>query len=152
MARPSKLTPEIQVKICDAIRHGATYWAAAESSGIAYSTLNQWMTKPGKKYEEFLEAIKRANADAQLDLLAKIQAATRTDWRAASWILERRFRNDFGAAIDVTSGDKPLQFDYAKFINSASRPTEDSDPPGEDQDSLHGEAVGQDGDGGSPGK
>jgi hypothetical protein len=107
MARPTKLTPETQAKICEAVRNGATYWAAAESSGIAYSTFNKWMIDPRKKYVEFMEAIKAANADAQLDLLAKIQAATRTDWRAASWILERRFKNDFGQAVDVTSaGDK----------------------------------------------
>jgi hypothetical protein len=53
--------------------------------------------------------------------------------------------------VDVTSDDKPLQFDYAKFINTATRPVEDSDPPGQDESSVHGETVGQDGDGGSPG-
>jgi hypothetical protein len=48
--------------------------------------------------------------------------------------------------------EKPLVFDYAKFINSATRPIEDSDPPGQDEGSLHGEAVGKDGDGGGTSK
>jgi hypothetical protein len=60
------------------------------------------------RYVKFLEAVKRANADAQLDLLAKIQAATKTDWRAASWILERRFKSDFGVAVDVTTGGESI--------------------------------------------
>lgn len=47
--------------------------------------------------------------------------------------------------------DSPLEFDYAKFINTATRPIENSDTPGEDEGGVHGEALGEDGDGGSPG-
>ena len=55
------------------------------------------------------------------------------------------------ATIDITSGEKPLEFDYAKFINTATRPVEDSNPPGQDESSVHGETVGKDSDGGSSG-
>jgi hypothetical protein len=109
MARRSKLIPEVQNAICEAIRHGSTYWAAAESSGIAYSTFNNWMQDPRPKYVKFLEAVKRANADALLDLVARINAASKVDWRAAAWILERRFKNDFGAAVDVTTQGEALK-------------------------------------------
>ena len=98
------LTPEIQKAICEAIRHGATYQAAAEASGVAYETFNNWRKDTRPKFLKFFNAVTAANADAQLDLLAKISNQSDKDWRAAAWILERRFKNDFGAAVDVTSG------------------------------------------------
>jgi hypothetical protein len=41
MARPTKLTPEIQQKIGDGVSLGLTYSLAAESAGITYQTLNE---------------------------------------------------------------------------------------------------------------
>jgi hypothetical protein len=49
MARPSKLTPEIQKIIGDNISLGLTYRLAAEAPGITYKTLNQWVQR-GKKF------------------------------------------------------------------------------------------------------
>ena len=108
MARPTRLTPEVQATVCKAIRHGATYQAASEAAGIAYSTFNDWHKDPRPRFVKFSEAIRRANADAQLDLLAKIGNQADKDWRAAAWILERRFKNDFGLAVDVTTGGEKL--------------------------------------------
>jgi hypothetical protein len=45
MARPSKLTPEIQQRIGDNIALGLTYRLAAESAGVAYKALNEWNQK-----------------------------------------------------------------------------------------------------------
>ena len=67
-----------------------------------------WHKDPRPKYLKFSEAIRRANADAQLDLLAKIESAGEKDWRAAAWILERRFKNDFGQAVDLTTGGEKV--------------------------------------------
>jgi hypothetical protein len=110
MARPTRLTPEVQEAVCEAIRHGATYQAASEAAGIAYATFNEWRKDSRLKYVKFSEAITRANADAQLNLLAKIANQSDKDWRAAAWILERRFKNDFGAAVDVTTGGEAITF------------------------------------------
>ena len=41
MARPSKLTPEIQKRIGDNIAIRFTYRLAAESAGITYKTFNE---------------------------------------------------------------------------------------------------------------
>ena len=40
MARPSKLTPEIQKRIGDGISLGLTYALASESAGVTYKTFN----------------------------------------------------------------------------------------------------------------
>lgn len=114
MARPTRLTEQVQNAVCDAIRHGATYQAAAEAAGIAYSTFNDWRKDQRPRYVKFSEAIMRANADAQLDLLAKILNKSDDDWRAAAWILERRFKNDFGAAVDLTSKGDAIVFEIKR--------------------------------------
>jgi uncharacterized Fe-S cluster-containing radical SAM superfamily protein len=63
MGRPSKLTPEVQEKICNAIRAGNYYEAACAYAGIDYSTFRRWMIKGEKakkgKYHEFCEAVKK---------------------------------------------------------------------------------------------
>ena len=48
MARPCKLTPEIQQRIGDNVALGLTYSLAAESTCITYKTFNSWM-KRGKR-------------------------------------------------------------------------------------------------------
>ena len=40
MARPTKLTPEIQQRIGDNIAFGLPYSLAAEAAGITYQTFN----------------------------------------------------------------------------------------------------------------
>jgi hypothetical protein len=76
-----------------------------------------------------------------------------------SWSNDRDKQKDFMEwaygkvpnEVDVTSGGKPLEFDYAKFINTATRPISDSNAPSQDEGSVHGETLGKDGDGGSAG-
>ena len=43
MARPSKLTNEIQPRIGDNIALGLTYSLVASAAGITYNTLNDWI-------------------------------------------------------------------------------------------------------------
>jgi DNA invertase Pin-like site-specific DNA recombinase len=57
MARPSKLTKEVQQRIGDNIALGLTYRLAAESAGVTYKTYNEWnqkgQTEKSDKYFEF---------------------------------------------------------------------------------------------------
>jgi hypothetical protein len=73
MARPSKLTPDIQKRIGDNIALGLTYRLAAESAGLTYKTLNQWLQR-GKnstsgKYYPFYQHIQLRNAEGALKRL-----------------------------------------------------------------------------------
>ena len=82
MARPSKLTPEIQQRIGDNIALGLTYSLAAEAAGITYKTFNEWMNK-GKteksgKYYQFYKHIQKCNADAAKVLLERINEAAKS--------------------------------------------------------------------------
>jgi len=102
------LTPEVQETICKAIRIGATYQAAAEAAGVSYETFNEWRKCKTTKFLRFSEAVDRANADAQLDLLTNIKSSGEKDWRANAWVLEHRFKQDYGNSVDVTSAGEAI--------------------------------------------
>ena len=93
--RPTKLTQEMQRKICEAILLGCTYSIAASWAGIHESTLFLWLARgkqgDGKIYKEFYRAVKQAESQNAIRSLASIaQAAKEGDWTAAAWLLERR--------------------------------------------------------------
>lgn len=109
--RPSKLTPERQKKLVDAIRAGNYYETACTYAGIDYTTFRLWMQKgearEAKKYSDFFEAITRAEAEAESRAVALWQKAMPDDWRAAQMFLERRHPDRWGKQdklkADVTS-------------------------------------------------
>jgi hypothetical protein len=70
MARPSKLTPAITKRIGDSVSLGLTYALAAESAGITYQTLNQWMQR-GKNSNtlSFINLLKNAMQMRQRNVL-----------------------------------------------------------------------------------
>jgi hypothetical protein len=115
MARPSKLTPELQKRIGENIALGLTYRLAAESAGVTYKLLNLWMQQ-GKnstsgKYFQFAQYINKCNADGALKLLERLNEAVKAgNCTVCMWILERRFSEDFGrrqyCKMDVVSENK----------------------------------------------
>ena len=93
--RTSKLTPEMQDKICNNIMLGLKYEQAALAAGICDRTLYNWKEQGQKaksgKYFQFLQALKKAEAEGEGLLIARIQKeAKEGTWQAAAWILERR--------------------------------------------------------------
>jgi len=116
MARPSKLTPEVQATIAEAILYGCTYRDAAESAGVDYNTFNEWrkageIAKSGKFYE-FNEAVTKANAECAKNMTRVIQtAAAKGEWKAALEWLKRRRRDEWGdsASLDLSNSDGSLK-------------------------------------------
>jgi len=116
MARPTKLSDDVEKTICDAIEAGATYAAAAEAAGIAVSTFNDWLKDDRPRFVQFSEAIRRANARFMTEGLKRIKEAGRKDWRAIAWSLERRLPEHFAqkSNVDVTSGGEALTIKIVK--------------------------------------
>ena len=102
MARPLKLTQELQDRICLAIRAGNYSKIAAEMNGIGETTFYRWLdmgskANASKIYREFRESIKRAEAEAEVTNVARIrQAADNGTWQAAAWYLERKHGDRWG--------------------------------------------------------
>jgi hypothetical protein len=72
--RPTKLTPELQEQLCRAIGAGNYRKPACAFVGIAYATFLLWMSKGRKarrgRYFEFLCAVRKAEADAEVAVVA----------------------------------------------------------------------------------
>jgi hypothetical protein len=106
MARPCKLTPELQQRIGDNVALGLTYALASESVGITYKTFNEWMKKgqtdKSGKYRQFYQYIQKCNADAAKKCLKRLnEAAEGGNCQVYMWILERRFSEDFGRRVYI---------------------------------------------------
>ena len=100
MARPRKLSPELTAKIVERIIEGNRPQLAANMVGISSSTFFEWMSK-GKNLEaeflEFSEAITRAFAQAVILKIGIIhRAATKGDWRASAYWLEKNCPEIYG--------------------------------------------------------
>lgn len=116
MARPSKLTSEVEARIVEAVELGATWERAADAAGIGASTLREWRQR-GEAGEEpfsaFLAALKRAEGDGVARALRTIRQASESGtWQAAAWLLERRYPADYGrrteVAVDTRQPDAAL--------------------------------------------
>lgn len=114
--RKSKLTPELQKKFCAYVSGGLTKKGAADAVCISETALYDWLQRGQKDedagkdtvYSEFLESVKKAEADFKLTHIRTIQEASADDWKAAAWLLERCYRNEYGrAAMDVNLGGQP---------------------------------------------
>jgi len=104
MARPCKLTPEMQKRIGDNIALGLTYRLAAELVGVTYKTFNEWNQKGQKeksgKYYQFAQHIKKCNAEGARILLEKLNDAAKAgNCQVCMFILERRFPEEFGRRV-----------------------------------------------------
>jgi hypothetical protein len=124
MARPTKLTAEVEERLVDAISVGATYKDACACAGISYQTFLNWQKRAEREDDErfvgFLDRIKRAQGQAALVLLAQIKEAAKRDWRAAAWSLERRYPDSYGRHPRA----EPLSWEDA-----TPRPASDVTPP-----------------------
>lgn len=101
MTRPTKFTQETVNAILTGIRAGLPYRLAAEAAGVSYQTFNEWQHgrfPRGADKDlrvEFLDQLTRARGESARRLTALISTAATDDWRAAAWLLERRFPKDF---------------------------------------------------------
>jgi hypothetical protein len=83
--RPSKLTPEITERICEALSYGLTDSEAAALVGVDDTTIYNWKQRP-----EFAEAIKGAVAARLLIRLKRIEAGE-NGWMGTAWATERMY-------------------------------------------------------------
>ena len=100
IGRPTKLTNEVQERICDVLRAGNYQDAACGYVGISENTYYQWLKKgeTGQQpYADFREAVRRARAEAELRNVTLINRAAQSgQWQAAAWHLERSFPRKWG--------------------------------------------------------
>jgi hypothetical protein len=103
--RPTKLTAELKEAICEAVRGGNYIETAAAMCGVSKQVLYTWM-KAGARDEDaahvaFLDAVRKAQADAEGRNVALIAKAGQTQWQASAWFLERSQPKKWGLRVRV---------------------------------------------------
>jgi hypothetical protein len=102
MARPLKLNDEITNIICENIEMGLSYSLSAAGAQITFQTFNDWMKKAqeegaDEQYIEFATRVRAAETACAKDCLLRVREASKCGtWAASAWLLERRFKNDYG--------------------------------------------------------
>lgn len=111
MGRASKLTPETQERIIQAVRTGNYIEVAAQYAGISKTTLYRWLEQADDPdaddiYREFRDALESARAQAEVRNVALIQrAADEGTWQASAWYLERTAWQRWGRRTMVSGED-----------------------------------------------
>lgn len=113
--QPTKLTAELQTRIAQLLRAGNYLETAAQACGVAAVTARAWLREgaadvdAGRKtrYAAFNEAVLKANAEAEARFALNISAAGVKDWRAAAFMLERKFPKRWSQRIETTPVDAP---------------------------------------------
>ncbi|MDQ0418473.1 hypothetical protein J2Z48_002665 [Croceifilum oryzae] len=100
-AGTTKLTPDIQRKICDCLRMGNYMETAAAFVGIHKTTLYDWLKKgasapASNQYRKFADAVGKAMSEAEMRDVALIAQSAKTNWQAAAWRLERKYPARWG--------------------------------------------------------
>ena len=98
--RPSKLTPQVTEQLVQALRLGNSCKHSAIYAGIDEATLRRWMARGRVEREgphaELNKAVIEAEAKAQIVAMGCITKAIRDgDWKAATWLLERKAPEHF---------------------------------------------------------
>lgn len=143
MGRPTKLTPEAQAKIVQAIQAGNHKESAAAYAGVPAATLSEWLAKgrAGKSpYAELWKAVHEAEAQAEVRIVAQWQKQIPDNWQAAKDFLARRYperwaethkivglvEKELEKALDKLANTLPAE-QYAAVL--AILAGEDSPPP-----------------------
>jgi len=85
-----KYSEDVAMVICTYLRKGCTIEASCQAANINKRTYYRWM----EEIPEFKEFVNATESDVEANLLDTITSFG--DWRAAAWILERRFPQRWG--------------------------------------------------------
>lgn len=110
VGRKSKLTPEVESQIAQAIMDGLSIKDACLLAGIGQSTYYQNL----RKNSEFAQLIARTEAEFKRTRLQRIKAAgvrvvkgrngepvVEGDYRADIWLMEKRFPDEYGPKLII---------------------------------------------------
>lgn len=121
MPRPTKYNPERVQRIVETLRGGNTRRAAAWAGGIEIDTFHQWL----KRYPAFSDAVKQAEADAELAMVERVRLASVDTWQAAAWWLERKLKQDWSARQEQTGADGGAVRVIVQYADEPAQPDAD---------------------------
>lgn len=109
--RPPKLTPEVMDVVVNAIAAGNYMDTAAALAGVDKVSLYRWIKKGANATRgikrDFYKRVTEAMARAEARGVTGISIAAQKDWKAAAWLLERRYAKRWGKREEHTLKGDP---------------------------------------------
>jgi transposase len=108
VGRPDGLTEAAADRIVNALRAGAYTAEAAAHAGVSVRTFQRWRARgeqadAEERYRTFAERAAKAEAEAKVFAIGIVRTAMSQDWRAAAWLLEHRWPQEWGRRnVEVT--------------------------------------------------
>ncbi len=127
-----------QQRFLDALRDGYSIGKACEQAGWNYQAWRKWAAEAEAadaagercKYSDLHDAYREAKRDGEAALYKCVQSAAQAgDWRAATWILERRESGTWAKSetVELTGKDGgPVQVDARAAVIDAARELADA--------------------------
>ncbi len=103
--RRHKCTDGVTQVVAHGLNQGLPFETSCRLAGISKQTGYNWLTwgEEGRvPFVDFLDAIKRAEAEGEARLVGTVSAAMGTHWQAAAWMLERRFPDRWGRRAAIS--------------------------------------------------
>lgn len=111
MANKPKLTKELIKELCKYISNGLGIKDCCDIVGISQSAFYMWQTEADTGFKkgkeecgparnlklklELVEEIKKAYSKYKLVHITRINEASKNEWQASAWMLERKFPDEF---------------------------------------------------------
>jgi hypothetical protein len=92
MSYPVKYRPDIIEKIVEQLQIGMSREDTIILAGINRDTFYDWL----KNKADFSDKVLKAEMICKQRSIVRIQQHGRRDWRAAAWLLSRRYKDEFG--------------------------------------------------------
>ena len=107
VGRPTTCSRKLAESVCNGLRAGLSIDAACVTAGISATSYHAWRARAeeGGVFAEFAELTTRALSEGGARLEAVIIKAAPADWRAAAFILERRFPDTWSKRTQITGAD-----------------------------------------------
>jgi len=111
--RPGLLNDDVADLIVASLRYGNYVTVATRSAGVKWDTFKGWMRRGAtgeEPYAQLRERVEKARAEGQVRLVAIVAKAAETDWRAANWLLERQWPDQWGGVsvrVRAEAGAEP---------------------------------------------
>lgn len=111
---------ETIVRFYEAIRYGAKIKAACQYAGINTKTYYDWKRRAAEgeePYRTFVIGVEQAKGEFVVRNLQAIHAHTAIDWKAAAWLLERSFPEDY-AMRQYIEEEPPLLKELKELVGA----------------------------------
>lgn len=116
--RPTKLTLELQNNLLKYVAIGVPLDSACKCVSLDYATVREWLQRGrgehptrGKtpQFEAFADKYNVSIGQCEARLVAKIQSAADSDWKAAAWLLARRHPDRWAEPKPTSLDDLTVQ-------------------------------------------